>query len=127
MTNYTQPAVQSVRIDVSGDGKFLNLRPTLSVRDASVALGVSRRVVCDYIAEKLIDAVLVGRSYRVRTASVEKLLTLGTAAVRAEIGKPPEWSAMPPRNVERDKFRARLVAQMLDRDAEQTAYRVPIV
>lgn len=119
--------VKPVRIDVSGDGVFLNLRPTLSTSEASTALGVSIRTVRGYVTSQLLDAVAVGRSYRIRTESVEKLLTLGTAVVRSEIGKSPAWSAMPPQEIERDKFRARLVATMLDRDAAQAAYPMPIV
>lgn len=119
--------VKPVRIDIGGDGMFMNLRPTLSTAEAAKALGVTCRVARGYVTQELLVAVQVGRAYRVRTESVERLLTLGTAKVRAELAASPEGSGLiPSRDDSRERFRARLVKQMLDRDAEQAAYTAPI-
>lgn len=123
-----QSATKLVRIDTSGDGRFLNLRPTLSTSEAATALGVSRRVVRSYVNRRLIQAVIVGRSFRINTRSVEHLLTVGSAAVQADVSRPAGVaSSLPLPDSSRDQFRARLVTELVDRDMAQSVYNMPIV
>jgi excisionase family DNA binding protein len=119
--------VKPIRIDLSGNGTFFNFRPTLSTSEAAKALGVSLRTARTYVTTGLLSAVQVGRAYRIRTESVERLLTFGTAAVRKDGNRLEcEASTLPERDMDRDRFRAQLMSRMMEADAMHTSYRPPI-
>ena len=119
--------VKPVRLDVSGDGVFLNLRPTLTTSEAAKALGVSLRTARGYVTKGLLTAVQVGRAYRIRTESVEHMLTVGTVAIREDLSRPSYMGPpIPERDVDKDRFRARLINQLMEKDAARSDY-LPII